>query len=261
MRIVNFVDKTDSRCLQRQTRSFMSTRKENCLKTVCPHCNSKFCEPYFKKKHIQFEHQEVPFKCDHCISTFHAKKSKEYHEAVHHSDVDQTEKCDICGNTFAARISLQNHQKYVHSDNREHECSECDFKFKQRKDMEAHFFNIHNFNLQKELYGQPVEAARFQCEVCDASFKYRKGLNAHIRSKHGPNNEPKKTSDCDECPSKFKEKKNLNAHKKTKHGNYVEEFPCPTCHHCHPICKLLPEYLEKFSLYFDLNDVEIKCKN
>ena len=78
--------------------------------------------------------------------------------------------------------------------------------------MKAHFFNIHNFNLQKEVYGQPVEAARFQCEVCDASFKYRKGLNAHIRSKHGPNNVPKKTSDCDECPSKFKEKKNLNAH-------------------------------------------------
>ena len=204
-------------------------RHEDYLKTVCPYCDSKFCEPYFRKKHVEFQHQEAPFKCDHCTTTFHAKKSKEYHENVHHSNVDQSEICNICEKKFSAKVSLRNHQKYVHSDVRLHDCSECDAKFKQKKDMRAHFLNIHNQNLQKEMYGNSEEQIRHNCEECDSSYKYKKDLNAHMRQKHRDDGDQQKVYECDECSSKFKANKNLVAHKKIKHESQTSEFPCPIC--------------------------------
>ena len=43
------------------------------LKSVCPHCDSKFCEPHFRKKHIEYEHVQSPYSCDYCSTKFHSK--------------------------------------------------------------------------------------------------------------------------------------------------------------------------------------------
>ena len=97
------------------------------LKSVCPYCNAKFCDPYFKKKHVEFEHKNVaPFKCDKCSKGFHSKQAKEYHEKVKHTDIYRREKCDVCGKTFTAKVSLTNHMKYVHSEERLHQYPICD---------------------------------------------------------------------------------------------------------------------------------------
>ena len=104
------------------------------MKTVCPHCKNKFCEPYLKKKHVEFEHGNAPFKCDQCATKFHSEQAKEYHELVHHSKFHEKEKCDLCAKTFTAKVSFLNHMKYVHSEVRSHHCSLCESKFKQKKD-------------------------------------------------------------------------------------------------------------------------------
>ena len=140
--------------------------------------------------------------------------------------VDQRKKCDLCEKTFSVMASLKNHLKYAHSESRDHNCGECDAKFKQNKDLNVHYLNNHNNNRSKETYGID-DPERLQCEQCDSTFKYKKGLNAHIKLKHDKNNSGN-SYDCDECCSKFNAKKNLNAHKRVKHGN-AQEYPCPTC--------------------------------
>ena len=201
-------------------------RHKEYLKSVCPYCDSKFCDPYFKSKHVEFQHEgEAPFKCDYCETRFHAKQSKQYHENVHHTNVEQSEKCGKCDKTFSARVSLRNHEKYAHSEVRLYSCTECDAKFKQKKNERAHYSNIHGFSLHKEMYGRPLEQQRHHCKLCSADYKYKTDLNAHIKLKH---EEGKKSNVCDLCPAKFQETKSLNAHKKMKHGNN-ENFACPEC--------------------------------
>ena len=62
-------------CRRNRYKTYAETRTEfehdvkkqsDFLKSVCPHCDSKFCEPHFRKKHIQFEHGQAPYSCDDC---------------------------------------------------------------------------------------------------------------------------------------------------------------------------------------------------
>ena len=204
-------------------------RHKNFLKTVCPHCDSKFCEPYFRKKHVEFEHEEAaPFKCGFCSTTFHSKQGKVYHESVHHTDQPKKETCSTCGKEFSAKVSLLNHIKYVHSEAKTHSCVACDAKFKQRKDMRVHILKTHGANMSKAMHGNPENEEVFQCDMCDASFKHKKHLNAHIRSKH-EGTSGTQSFQCDECSLSYSEAKNLKAHKKLKHGSNAATFPCPVC--------------------------------
>ena len=226
-------------CRKNRFKTYATTRSEfvdvmknneGFLKSVCPHCDNTFCEPHFRKKHIELEHGESSkFTCDFCPAKFHAKQSKEYHQAVHHSDDKFTEKCNICGKEFSAKVTLMNHVKYVHSDNRDHPCTICEKKFKQRKDMRTHMLNIHGINMYKAMYGNFECQDRFDCDMCDATFKYKKGLNAHVRLKHENTSGKPSSYTCDICPSVFKELKTLTSHKKLKHSESQEDFPCQIC--------------------------------
>jgi hypothetical protein len=224
-------------CRQNRFKTFAETvtefdsamkKHEHFLKTVCPFCKNKFCEPYFKKKHVEFEHEDAPFKCDHCVTKFHSKQAKEYHESVHHTQFHEREKCVQCDKTFTAKVSLQNHIRYVHSEARNHQCPLCEIKFKQKRDRNVHILHVHGVNMSKAMLGNAEEFGNHKCTVCEAKYRYKKDLNAHIRLKHEKRGNVK-SFDCDQCPSKFKEKKSLNAHKKTKHSETVAEFPCPIC--------------------------------
>ena len=133
------------------------------LKTVCPYCDKTFCEPYFRKKHVEFEHEgAAPFKCDFCSTTFHSKQGKIYHETIHHTDKPKKETCSICGKEFAAKVSLLNHIKYVHSEAKTHSCVVCDAKFKQKTDMRVHVLNTHGANMSKAMHGNPKNLERYQ---------------------------------------------------------------------------------------------------
>ena len=182
-------------------------------RSVCPHCDKKFCEPYSRKKHVELEHQHVPYKCELCGKTFQSKQSKEYHKLVQHSVKELSETCDTCGKKFPAKVSLRNHQKYAHSDLKNHSCPICNVKFKQKKNRDPHIRNLHGINPNKE---ESTEE-RHQCESCDSSFKYRGDLNAHKRLKHQENGDKKSVFECDQCNLSYTQKKHLTFHKKTKH--------------------------------------------
>ena len=225
-------------CRQNKFKTFAETatelesavkKHESFLKTVCPHCNKKFCDPYFKRKHLEFEHGDAaPFICDHCVKKFHSKQAKEYHDKVYHTSNQEKEKCLVCEKTFAAKVSLLNHMKYVHSEERCHQCPLCESKFKQKKDRTVHILNVHGVDTSKAMLGNEEEFEEHKCSVCDARFKYKKDLNSHVKLKHDKESKAKKFQ-CDQCTSIFPEKKSLNAHKKMKHADKAIEFSCPIC--------------------------------
>ena len=209
-------------------------KHEYYLKCVCPFCGNTFCEPYFRKKHVQFEHEgNDKFACNLCTRTFHSKQGLDYHHSTSHSSEKETEKfkCEKCGKQFSAKVTFSKHIKYAHSETRRFNCSECDSRFKQKSDMRAHMNNVHGYNLGTELFGNLEETKQFKCELCESTFKYKKDLNQHIRLVHettfGPSSS--KTIKCDECDATFTMLKNLNAHKKVKHSKSPKEFSCSTC--------------------------------
>ena len=77
---------------------FLEKDESEYFKTVCPYCDKRFCQPYFAKKHIKFEHEQAPFKCDVCEKTFHSEKAKSYHEKTNTQLVTQ-----LLSATFATR--------------------------------------------------------------------------------------------------------------------------------------------------------------
>ena len=123
--------------------------EEHYHNSVCPYCNKKFCEPYFAKKHIEFEHGTSPFMCEICSKRFHSDQALEYHRNVSHSDSSSSHlpiKCSMCSKVFMSDVSLKNHEKYVHSDVRRHACKSCESKFKQKKHLSS---PGHNYNIFK----------------------------------------------------------------------------------------------------------------
>ena len=197
------------------------------LKSVCPHCDAKFCEPHFRKKHIEYEHGQSSYNCDYCSTKFHSKQAKEYHEAIHHLPAGQKEKCPTCRKEFTAKVSLNNHMKYVHSKQKKHSCVVCETKFKQKRDMSVHMKHVHGFNMSKAMHGNFEDQEMFKCDMCDSSYRYKKGLNEHKRLKHAQTND--QHFQCNECSSRFQQKKSLAEHKKLKHSENKLQFPCPDC--------------------------------
>ena len=202
-------------------------KQANFLKSVCPHCDSKFCEPHFRKKHIEYEHGQAPFNCDYCSTKFHSKQAKEYHEAVHHLPAGQKEKCPMCQKEFKAKVSLNRHIKYVHSEEMKHSCVICETKFKQKSDMRVHIQHVHGFNMSKAMHGNFEDQEMFKCDMCDSSYRYKKGLNEHKQLKHEQAND--EHFQCNECSSRFQQKKSLDEHKRLKHSENKLQFPCPDC--------------------------------
>ena len=93
----------------------------------------------------------------------------------------------------------------------------CDSKFKQRKNLKAHYLHVHDINQYKEDYHQANEEIRFKCEHCNLSYKQKKDLAYHVRLKH--ENVPSDPDfKCELCPLVYKNRKSLNSHVKLKHN-------------------------------------------
>ena len=194
---------------------YLEKREAEYFKTVCPHCDKQFCEAYFAKRHIKSEHNTFPHKCSICERGFQSEKAMKYHENLMHTTDKTRLPCDMCKKTFASHTTLKSHKKYAHSKERHEECTYCNEKFKQKRDLRLHLASIHDVDKSREKYGESWEKEVFKCEHCESTFSYKKNLNAHIRTKHSAKVERFK---CEECQSDFLYKQTLVDHVKRKHG-------------------------------------------
>ena len=184
------------------------------FKRVCPYCDKQFITASHVKKHIDYEHNQVKFKCGTCNRTFNSKKAKTYHEKVEHSPTESFVQCEVCKKNFGSEVNLKSHLKYVHSEERKESCPHCDASFKQKKNLRAHLANIHDIDQMTEKYCETYKKSLFKCKECDVEFMYEKNLKAHIKTKHGDKAIVYK---CELCPSKYSNKRTLVAHVKMKH--------------------------------------------
>ena len=202
-------------------------KEKKWYKSVCPHCNKKFVDPYQRRKHIECEHNKnYKLKCDECQKPFQCEQSLQYHKLSKHTEnVSLPHSCNICNKSFQAKVSLDNHLKYKHSDTRKFVCTKCDSKFKQRKNLNAHMRTVHSTNPSKEDYWQDIPKETFKCETCGTIFTRKSSLQQHVKVKH----EVQNLFECDHCKNKFRYKKNLEQHILEKHGSKVIKFECPDC--------------------------------
>jgi uncharacterized C2H2 Zn-finger protein len=180
--------------------------------TVCYHCNKKFQDKDACKQHIEYSHNEAPYKCDQCEAKYTSKSAKEYHIKSIHDKETLIFECEICDAKFEAEMILQDHKKYVHTTERNFKCEDCPARFKRNKDLQHHMKNIHNYDQKIETYGEGSEIQEFKCDECNLIYSYKKSLNDHIKRKHSGIDEEFK---CEECGKIFNQKKSLNRHVKT----------------------------------------------
>ena len=78
-------------------------KEKTWYKSVCPHCDTKFSEPYQRKKHVELEHQNKKIKCEKCPKLFQCMQSLDYHKLTKHTEkVPLMHTCDICQHVFLA---------------------------------------------------------------------------------------------------------------------------------------------------------------
>ena len=201
-------------------------KEKSWYRLVCPHCDSKFSEPYQRKKHIEFEHQNKKLKCENCYKLFQCMQSLEYHKLTEHTEKEPVlHPCDICKKVFRAKVTLDSHIKFKHSDKKEYQCEQCESKFKQKKNLIDHVLYVHGMNKRKEDYWQDLPRKTFDCETCEAKFQRKGDLTVHFKMKHMVQN----MVVCDLCPAEFKYSKNLKRHRLEKHGSDENKPKCPDC--------------------------------
>ena len=118
------------------------------------------------------------------VKEFQSKIAMTYHENLMHTTDNTRVPCDMCNKTVASLNTLKSHQKYAHSKERNEQCTYCDKKFKQKRDLRLHLASIHDVDLSTERYGESYEKAVFKCGKCESRFGYKKmhTLEASIQS-------------------------------------------------------------------------------
>ena len=181
---------------------------------LCPQCDQKFPEKYYRDKHVKYVHGKNRFECNLCEENFASKQALLYHKDVVHKKLSPV-KCEECEASFATLISLKNHRKYVHSDKAKCKCFLCGAQFKQNKDLKFHIRNKHQINTRdhfKNEWNDTEERERFQCTSCDSNYKYKKDLEAHRKKNH---NVHEATSfSCKICSKNFTQKNNCLRHER-----------------------------------------------
>ena len=205
--------------------------EEQYLKTVCPICDAKFADPWFRKRHMKYEHGGDRFECGTCDHSNASKMGLDYHVKTKHMKTDAI-LCKECQIPFQSDISLKNHIKYVHNVSKTYICEYCDDKFNQKKNLTRHLKHIHSEDFSKATYMNLAEKKeRFQCDDCEANYKYKGDLSFHVRTVHDEVKESAEDTgfQCEICKKSYKIRKCLMVHMKNKHTEDNESITCKVC--------------------------------
>ena len=180
---------------------------------------------------------EKSHKCAICPNLFHLENARIRHEKTH---TEQVRHCNICNKTYSSWHALNYHKRSAH-EGIQHDCQQCDKKFKLKGSLKAHML-VHT-NVQRQMYACGIcgdqfttkqyikihkeaqhKHLRHECKKCGAKLKYKNQMKLHLET-HNENGN--KNVECSMCDEKFSTHGYMKLHKKTIHFGIINQ--CLQC--------------------------------
>ena len=95
------------------------------------------------RRHVQMHDIEREFPCNKCNLRFEEAYVLKRHMKLSHEMLSNTLQCPLCEKSFKVKHSLQQHTKIVYNKERNHECSDCGYKFFSRTKLNRHVGRKH----------------------------------------------------------------------------------------------------------------------
>uniref|UniRef100_A0A182MT03 Transcription factor grauzone n=1 Tax=Anopheles culicifacies TaxID=139723 RepID=A0A182MT03_9DIPT len=207
----------------------------------CELCDKSFTSKSYLLQHMAEQHTEAPqgtsYACEHCERTFHTKRQRDVHRAVHKTTVckvcgksvntgyikkhiaqvhDTPLKlmCDLCGQTFSGSLALDRHLK-LHQGIEVIETMQCTYCGKRLRGK---------YNMQKHIQRMHLEPGNvYRCDVCGHESPNSIALEDHKKRVHSD-----AQIECDQCGKRFKRKINLTEHVAALHTR-TPLYACAFC--------------------------------
>ena len=118
--------------------------KEKTKKTFnCEQCPQICSSQEGLERHVQMHDIEREFPCNECNLRFEEAYVLKRHMKLSHEILSNTLQCPLCEKSFKIKHSLHQHTKIVHNKERNHECSDCGYKFFSRTKLNRHVGRKH----------------------------------------------------------------------------------------------------------------------
>ncbi|XP_023864027.1 zinc finger protein 721-like isoform X1 [Salvelinus sp. IW2-2015] len=185
------------------TSNVRPTPREFSKARTCHVCQETFQSAYLMRKHLNSEHDQLPYQCcdcgEHFKRKFHLKEHKKLCLAASSTTSnirptpDQSSKarnCSLCNKTFDSPYLMTKHLKSKH-DQLPYQCPGCGGNFQR------------NFHLKEHKKECLVAKSLLSCSLCDKTFIEASNLTKHVRSH---------TYQCTKCLQSFERQEDLQKH-------------------------------------------------
>jgi hypothetical protein len=115
---------------------------------ICPYenCNAEFRGNYFLKSHIRSVHKAKQHQCHLCGKQFKYRSLLAHVKTIHENIRDIVCPFAGCGKMFGRYTSLDVHMR-IHRDEKPLKCEYCDFRGRQRNNINSHMKTHHKDKL------------------------------------------------------------------------------------------------------------------
>jgi len=204
----------------------------------CHRCDRTFTSKRDKTVHMQTDHKDEPYKCDHCDYTANYKYVVKRHALTKHGGAPKNI-CSECGKKFHEKSRLDFHVREIHEKIRFH-CDQCEYTTTRKLTLNEHIKVKHEGATPKSypcdqcekvfagsfylnIHIQSVhEGKKYFCEQCGFTASNPYTLREHTISIHEGN-----LFECTQCDHKYTTKSGLRYHVKVFHEGGT--FPCTLC--------------------------------
>ncbi|XP_041967782.1 zinc finger protein 2 isoform X2 [Alosa sapidissima] len=163
--------------------------------------------PAMKKRGVEGDMENRPYKCTHCNWAFTKSSNLVSHIRTHSGLKPHV--CDLCGKAYSHQGTLQQHKR-LHTGERPYHCPFCEKTYIWSSDYRKH---IRTHTGEKP----------YICDACGKDFVRSSDLRKHERNMHA-NNKP---FPCAKCGKTFNKPLSLLRHERTHLGK--RPFVCPEC--------------------------------